>query len=74
MSSFFSVPNFNSLSCQLDNFTFKFFYTIILYSATKKTNVVFPSRSRFPLKLICCIVFGSASSACFLLKSITIRL
>ena len=28
------------------------------------------SRSRFPVKLICCIALGSASSACCLLKSI----
>ena len=28
----------------------------------------FRSRFRFPVKLICCIAFGSASSACFLLN------
>ena len=37
-------------------------------SITKK--IVFPARSSFPVKLICCIVFGSVSSACCLLKSI----
>ena len=30
--------------------------------------------SRFPVKLICCIAFGSASSACDLLRSIAITL
>ena len=30
--------------------------------------VVFPARSRFPVKLICFFVFGLASSACCLLK------
>ena len=33
-------------------------------------NFVFLSRSRFAAKLICCIAFGSASSAWCLLKSI----
>ena len=38
-------------------------------------NIVAPSaRSRFPLKLICCIAFGSASNACYLLKCIAIIL
>ena len=32
------------------------------------------SSARFPVKLICCIAFGSASSACCLLKYITINL
>ena len=35
---------------------------------------VFLSLSKFLVKLICCIAFGSASSACFLLKSIAINL
>ena len=26
--------------------------------------------SRFPVRLICCITFGSASSACYLFRSI----
>ena len=35
-------------------------------SSIRKDIAVFasPFRSRFPVKLICCIVFGSASSAC----------
>ena len=37
-----------------------------------KNIVVFPSGTRFPVKLIGCIAFGSASNACFLLKSIAI--
>ena len=32
------------------------------------------TRSRFPVKLICCISFGSTSSACYLFKSIAISL
>ena len=38
-------------------------------------NIVAPSaQSRFLVKLICCIAFGSTSSACCLLKSIYIIL
>ena len=36
-----------------------------------KSIAVFPAWSRFPVKLICCVAFGSAISACFLLKSTT---
>ena len=43
-------------------------------SSIMKTIVVFPATSRFPVRLICCIAFGSASSACCLLKSIAIIL
>ena len=32
-----------------------------------KHIVAFPARSRFPINLISCIVFGSASTACCLL-------
>ena len=39
-----------------------------------KYIVVFPSQSRIPVKLICCIDFWSPSSACCLLKSIAIIL
>ena len=35
---------------------------------------VFPSRSRFPVKLICGIAIGLVSSAFYLLKSIAISL
>ena len=31
---------------------------------------LFPAQSSFPVTLICCITFGSASSACCLLKSL----
>ena len=34
--------------------------------------VLFPARSRFPLKTICCFAFESASSSCYLLQSIAI--
>ena len=37
-------------------------------------NIVLPSRPRFPVKLSCCIVFGSASSFCCLLKSAAVSL
>ena len=40
--------------------------------STMKNIAVFPARSRFPVKLIFCVVFGSAFSACCLLKSIDI--
>ena len=45
-------------------------------SSIMKDIVVFPAQSRFvnPVKLICCIAFGSASSAYYLLKSIAIIL
>ena len=43
-------------------------------SSIIKDIVVFPAQSRFPVKLICCIAFGSASSAYCLLKSIAIIL
>ena len=40
-----------------------------------KNIVVFPARSRLPVKLFFfCIAFGSVSSACCLLKSTAIRL
>ena len=43
-------------------------------SSIIKDTCVSPSRSRFTVKLICCIAFGLASSACCLLKSIAISL
>ena len=43
-------------------------------SSVLKNIFVFPSRSRFLVKLISCIAFGGASSACCLLKSIAINL
>ena len=43
-------------------------------SSIIKNIAVFPSRSRFTVKLICCFDFGSASSSYFLLKSIAIIL
>ena len=39
-----------------------------------KSISVFPSRSIFPVTLTCCIAFGSALSACCLLKPIVISL
>ena len=41
-----------------------------LASSIMKSIVKPSSRSRFPVKLICCIAFGSALSGCFLLKSV----
>ena len=43
-------------------------------SSIMKNIIVFPSQSRFAVKLIYCIGFGSATSACCLLKSIAITL
>ena len=39
-----------------------------------KKIVAPPDKFRFPVKLICCIAFNSASSACYLLKSVAIIL
>ena len=49
---------------------------VFFASSVMKNIVVFAIgyRARFPIKLICCIAFGSASSACCLLKSIAIIL
>ena len=107
------IEDFNLLSCELDIYTFKVLYWVILYqyyigtklhcrdlhnvftvpcqkskivsfssSITKNIIVLtvkiyteaFRPLSRFPVKLIYCIAFGSASTACCLLKSITIIL
>ena len=102
------ITDFNVLSCELDNFTFKLLYWVIFYwyyikallliffilkktcntliipcqkskivsftSSIMKNIVLFPAWSKFPVKAICCIAFGSASSACYLLKPIAIIL
>ena len=39
-----------------------------------KNIVVFEVHSRFPVKLICCTAFASASNVCSLLKSTAINL
>ena len=39
-------------------------------SSIMKNMIVSSARSRFPIKLICCIAFGSTSNACCLLESI----
>ena len=92
------ISNFNLLSYELDSFTSRLLYCVILYwyyikgkyihniftvpcekskmvslaSPVMNKIVVFPSRYRFPVRLICCIYFGSASSTFCLLKPITI--
>ena len=43
-------------------------------SSIMKSIAVCPARSRFSVKLICYIPFGSASRACYLLESIAIIL
>ena len=43
---------------------------MVSFASSEMKNIVFIFRSRFPVKLVCCIVFGSTSSACCLLKSI----
>ena len=47
---------------------------LISLASSIMKNVVsaFPSQARFPVKLFFCIPFGSASSACCLLKSVAI--
>ena len=44
---------------------------MVSFASSIMKNIAAPAvQSRFPVKLICCIAFGSASSACCLLKSI----
>ena len=43
-------------------------------SSIMKNIIVFPTWSRFPVKRICCVAFGSASSICCVLKSIAMIL
>ena len=47
---------------------------LVVLLSILKVIVVFLARTRFLVKLICCIDFGSASIACCLLKSIQITL
>ena len=48
---------------------------MVSFTSPIMKNIVPPSiRSRYLVKLICCIAFESTSSACYLLKSITIKL
>lgn len=50
-------------------------YEIMSFTSSITKNItVFSVWSRFPVELIYCIAFGSASSACYLLKSIAITL
>ena len=49
----------------------------VSFASSIMENIVvtsFPSQKRFPVKLICFIAFGSASSTCCLLKSVAITL
>ena len=107
------IQDFNSLSWELDIYTFKVLYWVILYwyyigtklhcenvhnaftvpcqkskivpfSSSILINIIlltltisteaFQPLSRFPLKWIYCIAFGSASTACCLLESINVIL
>ena len=48
---------------------------LVSFASLMMKNIVAPSaRSRFPVKLIYCIAFVSASSLCCLIKSIVINL
>ena len=49
-------------------------FKIVYFTSLIMENINLSAPSRFPVKLICCIVFGSASSACYLLKFIAIIL
>ena len=48
--------------------------TVSFASSIIKNIVVFPGLSKFAVKFICWIAFGSESKACYLLKSIAIIL
>ena len=48
--------------------------TVSFASSVMKNIVVFPALSRSAVKLICWFALGSASSACWLLKSIVLIL
>ena len=48
--------------------------TVSFASSIMKNIVLLPAQSRFQVKLICSIAFGSASSTCYLLKCIAIAL
>ena len=48
---------------------------MVSFASSIMNNIIAPStRSRFPVKLICCMAVGTASGARYLLKSITIIL
>ena len=47
---------------------------VSLASLIMKNIIVFPIQSKFPIKLICCVALGSATSVFCLLKSIAINL
>ena len=48
---------------------------MVSFASLIMKNIVAPAaQSRFPVKLICCIAFGSASSGSCLVKSIAIIL
>ena len=92
----FFIPDFNLLGYELDNFTFKVLYWVVLHwydikvirihntftvvcgksktvsiaSSIMKNNFGPSGRAKFPVKLIYCVAFRSASSACCLLKSL----
>ena len=61
------VPNTLRVPCEKSKMLF-------FASSIMRNIVVSPSQSRVAVKLICCIAFESASSACCLLKSIAIIL
>ena len=47
----------------------------VSFASSMMKNIVAPvAGSKFPVRLICCIAFESASSACYLLKSTAILL
>ena len=48
-------------------------FKMVSFASSIMKNILAPAaRSRFPVKLVCCIEFGSASGACCLFKSIVI--
>ena len=61
------IPNSFTVPCEKSKI-------VSLPFSIMKNEVVCPGLSRFPVKLICCIAFGSASNSCSYLKSIGIIL
>ena len=53
---------------------FEKYKTVSFGSSITKSICALPAQSRFSVKLTCCFAFGSASSFCWLHKSIAISL
>ena len=75
LRDYYFFPDFNLLNyCNALTVPYEKSKILSVGSSVRKSISLFPPRSRFPVKLICCIAFGSASRARCLVKSITIIL